>query len=580
MENSNIAWTHNTQNFWLGCDKVAPECAHCYIGRTLRQQGREPWGQLYRTKTWNNPAKWQKQAEAQGTCYRVFTNSLSDFFHAEADAWREEAWDIVKDTPNLVWLILTKRPELVASRLPKDWGGGYPNVWLGTSVGCNQTLNKMDSLRKIPVHPQALRFVSCEPLLEDIADQINLDGFRWLIVGGESGSGQEYLWDKAKDWRKEFDVAGRRTMKLEWARRLLEKSRAARIPFFFKQITSFRSGIGEDALGRVFHEFPPAPQGKWADKTPFDGPALANISSMPATKQLSPIQLAKAKAVAEVAAKEKAKASAQRQQLEGEIASVAGATTIDDGRKNFSKTPVVGGQSDVAKTTDGAFDREAELRQLCDDADAKATELIGLYHSLQVRISGELFPLLLRIKTLLPHGEWTPWFEAFCKRHNITTSIRTVQRVFESLTDNKLLTNGKPVRKSSLNAAVVQAENNLADAKEKLAKSAEGGNTQAKDYLAKYEKEYADAVAAAKAQTVDATEKPPAELKINKKLANIVEVGERYIRVMERIVYSDSVTLTDRQRHDLEKASKAWRKCLRDARELSFAVKIIEGQNA
>ena len=279
MENSNIAWTHNTQNFWLGCDKIAPECAHCYIGRTLRQQGREPWGQLYRTKTWNNPAKWQKQAEAQGTCYRVFTNSLSDFFHAEADAWREEAWDIVKDTPNLVWLILTKRPELVASRLPKDWGGGYPNVWLGTSVGCNRTLNKMDSLRKIPVHPQALRFVSCEPLLEDIADQVNLDGFGWVITGGESGGGQEYLWDKNKDWRKEFDTPGRRTMKIEWAQRLLEKSKAAGIPFFFKQITSFRSGVGEEALGQLYHEFPPPPHGKWADKPSVEEPVLISISA-------------------------------------------------------------------------------------------------------------------------------------------------------------------------------------------------------------------------------------------------------------------------------------------------------------
>ena len=98
MENSNIAWTHNTQNFWLGCDKIAPECAHCYIGRVLQRQGREPWGQLYRTKTWREPFKWQREAEAAGVCRRVFTNSLSDFFHAEADAWREEAWDVIRQT--------------------------------------------------------------------------------------------------------------------------------------------------------------------------------------------------------------------------------------------------------------------------------------------------------------------------------------------------------------------------------------------------------------------------------------------------------------------------------------------------
>lgn len=74
MENSNISWTHNTQNFWLGCDRIAPEYAHCYIGRTLRQQGREPCGQLYRTKTWKNPAKWQKLAEARGVAVRLHAN--------------------------------------------------------------------------------------------------------------------------------------------------------------------------------------------------------------------------------------------------------------------------------------------------------------------------------------------------------------------------------------------------------------------------------------------------------------------------------------------------------------------------
>jgi protein gp37 len=265
MENSNIGWTHNTQNFWLGCDKIAPECAKCYIGRVLQRQWREPWGQLYRTKTWDNPPKWQREAQTRGICYRVFTNSLSDFFHAGADTWREEAWDVIRQTPNLVWLILTKRPELVAKRLPEDWGEGWANVWLGVSCGSKQTLNKMDSLRKITVHPKAVRFLSAEPLLEDIADQIDLSGFGWTIVGGESGGGPEYLWNSRANWRKEFDMPGRRTMRIDWARSLLAKARAAEIPFFFKQITAFRSGSGEDALGRFYQEFPPTPFGIWPE---------------------------------------------------------------------------------------------------------------------------------------------------------------------------------------------------------------------------------------------------------------------------------------------------------------------------
>ncbi len=59
-ENSGISWTHATQHFWVGCDKVAPECAHCYIDRILVKQGREPWGEMYRTKTWDAPWKWEK----------------------------------------------------------------------------------------------------------------------------------------------------------------------------------------------------------------------------------------------------------------------------------------------------------------------------------------------------------------------------------------------------------------------------------------------------------------------------------------------------------------------------------------
>ena len=134
MENSGISWTHQTQNFWQGCDKIAPECAHCYIDRVLRKYGRKPWGQLYLTKsTWNDPWAWEAEAVRRKQYIRVFTCSLSDFFHAKADPWRADAWSIIKHTPHLVWLILTKRPELIEKRLPASWP--LPNVWLGVSVG-------------------------------------------------------------------------------------------------------------------------------------------------------------------------------------------------------------------------------------------------------------------------------------------------------------------------------------------------------------------------------------------------------------------------------------------------------------
>jgi len=166
----------------------------------------------------------------------------------------------MKYTPNLVWLILTKRPERIERHLPADWP--YINVWLGVSTGCKGTLNKMDTLRTIPVHPQAVRWISSEPLLEDISKDINLDGFGWVVTGGESGSGAEYLWDSAGDWRHEFTTGGRRTMRFEWARSLCDVTKKAGLPFMFKQVTHPTSGYGYNALGgKDWHEFPPAPNG-------------------------------------------------------------------------------------------------------------------------------------------------------------------------------------------------------------------------------------------------------------------------------------------------------------------------------
>jgi protein gp37 len=270
----------------MGCDMVAPECAHCYIGRIIRKfkdrdtgEFRKPWGEVFRAKTtWDSPRKWQRAAEKDGKAVRVFTCSLSDFFHVKADPWRDEAWQVIKDTPNLVWLVLTKRPELVERRLPADWP--YANVWLGVSTGCRATLNKMDTLRRIPVHPEAVRWISSEPLLEDISQDINLDGFGWVVAGGESGGGGEYRWDPQADWREEFNTPGRRTMLTRWAWRLQYKTKAAGLPFMFKQITSANSGVGVDALGKVWHEFPPAPHGlEWAPRKEVAAKHLIQITA-------------------------------------------------------------------------------------------------------------------------------------------------------------------------------------------------------------------------------------------------------------------------------------------------------------
>jgi protein gp37 len=279
---SNISWTDMTWNAWLGCTKVGPECWHCYIAHGGVGFGkRDPWADIYLSKTWAQPYVWNNKL-AVNEYMKVFTCSLSDFFHMKIDDrkvpgkggylrsqawdanhdpdfhWRAAAWAVIKNNPNLIFQILTKRPERIADHLPPDWGIGYPNVWLGTSVGCNSTLNRIAHLRRVPVHPSAVRFVSAEPLLEDITQKINLDGIGWLITGGESGFGEEYLWDKND---KNPPKTGRRTMRLEWAYSLMLKCKQSAVPFYFKQITAPKSGQGEDALGMKYHEFPNPPSG-------------------------------------------------------------------------------------------------------------------------------------------------------------------------------------------------------------------------------------------------------------------------------------------------------------------------------
>jgi protein gp37 len=238
MEVSNISWTDATWNPWMGCDKVGgpeSECANCYIGRVLNKQGREPWGEVYRASesTWNLPYRIQKKSVAHKKRYRIFTCSLSDWFHREADEFRSEAWHVIRDCPNVDFLILTKRAHRIKECLPADWGNGWPNVWLGVSVGRKNSIHRIEKLKNIPA---TVRFISAEPLLESLGE-IDLSGIHWLIAGGESGDNY-------------------RRMQKSWAQELKDKCEAANIPFFFKQGSAFQPGRHEDLLGQVYKSWP------------------------------------------------------------------------------------------------------------------------------------------------------------------------------------------------------------------------------------------------------------------------------------------------------------------------------------
>lgn len=177
-ENSAIQWTDATWNPWHGCKKVSPGCKYCYMFRDKERYGQDPTTVLRSKTKFRDPLKWKDPA-------KVFTCSWSDFFIEEADEWRNEAWNVIRNTPHLTYQILTKRPELISDRLPDDWGTGYPNVWLGTSVENMDSLWRVGTLRTIPHN--FVKFVSFEPLIEYI-DRPNLEGIHWAIIGGESGN--------------------------------------------------------------------------------------------------------------------------------------------------------------------------------------------------------------------------------------------------------------------------------------------------------------------------------------------------------------------------------------------------------
>lgn len=221
---SKIEWTDATWNPWMGCHKVSQGCKNCYMYREQTQYGNDP-SLIRRSKTtFTAPLKWSEPK-------RVFTCSWSDFFIEEADEWRGEAWDIIRQTPYHTYQILTKRPENIVARLPLDWNIGWPNVWLGVSAEDQDNADqRIPYLLRIPA---AIRFVSCEPLLgpinlsKTLLSETSNDSFNalfprltyqldWVIVGGESGPKS-------------------RAMHPDWARVIRDQCQDSLIPFFFKQ---------------------------------------------------------------------------------------------------------------------------------------------------------------------------------------------------------------------------------------------------------------------------------------------------------------------------------------------------------
>lgn len=234
-ETTGISWTDATFNPWIGCAKVSPGCDHCYAEvSTPSRTMKIVWGpQEQRKRTsagnWQLPLRWNAAHveffNKHGRRRRVFCASLSDVFDNRADPqWRAEMWTLIRTTPNLDWLVLTKRIGNAASMLPDDWGDGYHNVWLGASL-----VNREEMLRdagKLKLIRARLRFWSVEPMLGDFGD-IPLELFpEWVIAGGESGKQA-------------------RPMNSSWLHSLRDQCGSADVPFFFKQW----GGVAKDKGG-------------------------------------------------------------------------------------------------------------------------------------------------------------------------------------------------------------------------------------------------------------------------------------------------------------------------------------------
>jgi protein gp37 len=210
-ETSAIEWTDSTWNPWRGCDKISPGCAHCYMFTAQERYGRDP-GVVTRCApgTFYAPLRSRKWAQERDACiarkgsHLVFTCSWSDWFHEDADAWRDEAWEIIRQTPESTYQILTKRPERILDCLPDWWGItdhlAPANVWLGVTIENRRFIERAELLRDVPAN---VRFISAEPLLGplmiyeerqagiapawDWSQSLDLHDIDWLITGGESG---------------------------------------------------------------------------------------------------------------------------------------------------------------------------------------------------------------------------------------------------------------------------------------------------------------------------------------------------------------------------------------------------------
>jgi protein gp37 len=235
---SSIEWTDATWNPVRGCTKISPGCARCYAA-TFAERFRGVKGHPYEQgfdlrlvpEKLAEPLLWTKPKT-------IFVNSMSDLFHEGVpDEYVGRVARVMQLADWHTFQILTKRPERMRDlfRGPLAFAAELKHVWWGTSVeNRKHGLPRIDVLREIPA---GMRFLSVEPLLEDLG-QLNLNGIGWVIVGGESG-------------------AGARPVRKEWILGIRDQCDVAGVPFFFKQWGGLKKAdAGRELDGKTYDGMP------------------------------------------------------------------------------------------------------------------------------------------------------------------------------------------------------------------------------------------------------------------------------------------------------------------------------------
>lgn len=239
-EASKIEWTDSTFNPWIGCTKIAPACDHCYAADMSKRYGWAEWGNHPRKRTsdalWSGVRKWQRGAtafaEQHGRRRRVFCASLADVFDNQVPTdWRDDLWALIRDCPDLDFLMLTKRPQNIADMLPAFWDEIKGHIWLGTTVEDQKHADQ--NIPHLLKHDSAVRFISVEPMLGhmnlmEYLGRVYSPSINWVIAGGESGP-----------HARQSDPA--------WFQSLRDQCAAAGVPFLFKQ---WGEWVGDDRRGK------------------------------------------------------------------------------------------------------------------------------------------------------------------------------------------------------------------------------------------------------------------------------------------------------------------------------------------